>query len=76
MSARPGVQGGHAWVVRWFNERDMVFTGVSSGGEEWGVAGQFKVRFEDLDRLIRDEAGEACCGVELATRTLAEQEER
>jgi hypothetical protein len=27
---------------------------------------------EDLDRLIRQEQGEARCGVELATRTLAD----
>jgi hypothetical protein len=65
------VVGGHAWLVRWFNERDMVFTGVSSWGRAWGLDGQFFIRYEDLDRLVKEQ-GEACCGVELATRTLAD----
>jgi hypothetical protein len=64
------VLGGHAWLVRWFDERSMTFTGVSSWGTGWGKLGQFAIRYEDLDRLIRQEQGEACCGVELATRAL------
>jgi hypothetical protein len=66
-----GVLGGHAWLVRWFDERAMTFTGVSSWGRAWGRDGQFFIRYDDLDRLVK-ENGEACCGVELATRTLAD----
>jgi hypothetical protein len=66
-----GNQGGHAWLVRWFNPSAMTFTGISSWGAEWGRAGQFEIRFEDLERLIHED-GEACCGVELAHRALAD----
>lgn len=68
---RGGNQGGHAWLIRWFDERVMTFTGVSSWGPAWGRDGQFFIRYEDLDRLIKED-GEACCGVELAARTLAD----
>jgi hypothetical protein len=64
------VDGGHAWVIRWFDSRHMLFTGVSSWGAEFGIGGQFFLRYEDLDRLVKED-GEACCGVELTATTLA-----
>jgi hypothetical protein len=64
------VDGGHAWVIRWFDSRHRLFTGVSSWGDGWGIGGQFYLRYEHLDRLLKED-GEAACGVELDTRTLA-----
>ena len=64
------VDGGHAWVIRWFDSRHMLFTGVSSWGPEFGIGGQFFLKYEDLERLVKEE-GEACCGVELPAATLA-----
>lgn len=71
VTLRGGNQGGHAWLIRWFDRDAMTFTGVSSWGPDWGIDGQFVIRYEDLERLIA-ENGEACCGVELATTTLAD----
>ena len=64
------ILGGHAYLVRWYDAPSAEFVCVNNWSADWGRAGQFRIRHEDMDRLIARERGEACCGVEARTRIL------
>ena len=52
------VAGGHCWDLLGWNEKTQVYYAVNSWGPNWGVKGRFKIRANDLLRLMT-EGGEA-----------------
>jgi hypothetical protein len=62
-----GIDGGHCYVVDWWNGRTFeCYTSWGQFGltDEYGISGRFDLSMAQLDRLIREQ-GEACCGVEM-----------
>lgn len=57
------VVGGHAWLLNGLDIRTGVATAVNSWGTSWGQQGKFKLRFDVLDSLLRQD-GEACAATE------------
>lgn len=58
----PGVSkvaGGHCYLANKVNVKEEYVTVHNSWGRGWGNNGEAKLRFKDLDRLLR-EAGESC----------------
>lgn len=57
------IVGGHAWLLNGLDIRTGVATAVNSWGAGWGQQGRFKLRFDVLDYLLRQQ-GEACAATE------------
>lgn len=57
------IAGGHAYLARGTDLKRGMVRCVNSWGTTWGLAGQFLLPFEDLERLISED-GEACAAVE------------
>lgn len=51
--------GGHAIVARGVSVKRKYFLLSNSWGQGWGVGGDCKISFDDLDRLLKEQ-GEAC----------------
>lgn len=64
--------GGHCFLTRGVDVRNNRFLCRNSWGINWGMAGDFFLRFEDMDRLIH-ERGEACFFT--GRRTIADPQE-
>lgn len=52
-------EGGHSWLVRGVNIGGRYFVCRNSWGRSWGLGGDFKVTYEDMENLLFDE-GEGC----------------
>lgn len=52
------VVGGHAILVRGYNKRRNEFLVRNSWGKNWGVNGDFKLTYQDMDYLLKQD-GEA-----------------
>jgi intein/homing endonuclease len=52
-------QGGHCVLVKGVNIKDGYFTIHNSWGEDWGVKGDCRITFSDMDYLLNQD-GEAC----------------
>jgi hypothetical protein len=60
------VEGGHCVKTTGWNDTARpggVVYGQNSWDEDWGVKGRFRIRRDDLERLIMEQ-GEACAAVE------------
>jgi hypothetical protein len=53
-----GQAGGHCVELHGVDVEEKVVIGTNSWGSAWGDNGMFRIRFEDLDMLLRD-SGEA-----------------
>jgi len=51
--------GGHAYLVNGVSVPDRTFTVHNSWGPTWGTAGEAKIGWDDMERLLHD-GGEAC----------------
>lgn len=58
------ITGGHEYLVRGYNSKTKLYTCINSWGPEWGLKGEFKLRKQDLDRLIFEEQGDACTAIQ------------
>lgn len=54
-----GVSGGHAYLCRGVLLEEKMFVCRNSWGRLWGIGGDFKVPFSDMERLLL-QGGEAC----------------
>lgn len=54
--------GGHAILCHGFNVKGGYFKLHNSWGKSWGINGECKITYEDMDRLLREQ-GEACIPV-------------
>jgi hypothetical protein len=52
------VEGGHCVLINEINVEDKYFGGVNSWGTAWGTNGDFKISFDDMERLLAED-GEA-----------------
>ncbi len=55
-------EGGHAVELHGISVKGQYVTGTNSWGRDWGNKGQFKIRFDDLGRLL-SEQGESVTAV-------------
>lgn len=53
------IEGGHCTLVHSVSVKDKFFRIHNSWGRSWGVDGEAKISFADMERLL-DEDGEAC----------------
>ena len=51
-------EGGHCWLVKGINVEEEYFIGHNSWGTAWGVSGDFKISFVDMEKLLKAD-GEA-----------------
>lgn len=56
------IRGGHCYVIRGVDIKHKAFLGTNSWGAAWGQNGAFKISFEDMDKLLREQ-GECCIPV-------------
>lgn len=56
------IAGGHAIICHGVNVKEKYFKLHNSWGKDWGVNGECKISFDDMNRLLR-EYGEACIPV-------------
>lgn len=56
------IAGGHAILCNGVNVKGKYFTLHNSWGKSWGVNGEVKISFDDMNRLL-SESGEACIPV-------------
>lgn len=54
VNTRSRVSGGHAVELTGLNAKQGYVRGTNSWGKSWGHHGAFRMRFEDLDFLLRD----------------------
>lgn len=59
ISPTGSLRGGHAILAKAVNVKQEFVTLHNSWGADWGLNGTAKIRFADLDRLLRED-GEAC----------------
>jgi hypothetical protein len=59
------IEGGHAILCRGVNVKKRYFTLRQSWGHDWGVEGDCRISFDDLDRLLHEQ-GEAMIPVRRA----------
>lgn len=59
-----GVAGGHAYLAIGYNRRTQAFRCLNSWGKEFGDAGRFWIHRADMDKLVKEEDGEACAAVQ------------
>ncbi len=60
-----GIAGGHAILANGVNVRDRTVTLHNSWGKTWGIQGECKVRWSDMEKLLADD-GEVVFFVERA----------
>lgn len=65
--ATGSVEGGHAVLCHSVNVPGRFFKLHNSWGQDWGVAGEARISWEDLDKLLRED-GEACVPVKRSGR--------
>jgi hypothetical protein len=63
ISPRARVVGGHAFLWRGVDTKRALALCTNSWGDDWGISGEFRIPFRDLERLIADD-GEVCTAVE------------
>lgn len=59
-----GVAGGHCILIKGVNVKSKYVTLHNSWGKSWGMNGECKVSFDDLQTLLKDQ-GEACVPVKI-----------
>lgn len=52
------VDGGHEWMLRGVDPKRAYFLATNSWGRDWGINGDFKISFEDFNRLVFQEQGD------------------
>lgn len=62
LSVSGRVEGGHAVELHGVSAKGGYVIGTNSWGRDWGDHGQFRLRFSDLDRLLRED-GEAVTAI-------------
>jgi hypothetical protein len=56
--------GGHAYLISGYSERRKALRVANSWGRSWGDAGRAWLLFEDAEKLIFRDHGEACVALE------------
>ncbi len=51
-------EGGHCWLVKGINVEKGYLIGHNSWGTSWGIDGDFKISFSDMEKLLKND-GEA-----------------
>ena len=46
------IEGGHCTLLRGVNVKEKYFLGTNSWGAEWGQNGDFKISFNDMEKLL------------------------
>lgn len=58
------IAGGHAYVLNGVNKKTKLLRIKNSWGTDWGINGRAFISFDDMRKLIEDQNGEACLGIE------------
>ncbi len=60
-----GVAGGHSYLCIGYNRVTMAFRCLNSWGSEFGDKGRFWIHHKDMNKLVKEEEGEACAATQV-----------
>lgn len=64
------IAGGHAYEAIGYDDPTEMIICQNSWGDPWGLNGRFKISYDDLNELLKDQ-GEACAATEQAVQSIA-----
>jgi len=66
-----GVAGGHSYLCIGYNRKVKAFRCLNSWGPEFGDNGRFWIMHHDMDKLVKEEDGEACAATQVVIHPVA-----